>query len=278
MRTVATLLSVLLAGSALPAATLDLPDAEGLPFATACSMELAEVRLEELERGAGVRIEAPLGVSFRQVAAAVNLPWGEVFRAFRSGGRRGRRVCTLNPEQGVDVMRYLMVPGAPSGPRGSFFRRMPMDDFRIPDDGRWAVPRSGGRRKHKGLDLHAPEGTPIYTVAAGWVYRAWTVKPLHLDGGYGNYVILEHRESETSGQRYWTYYTHMKDPPEVTEGEWLPAGFRIGSVGRTPVGRFDNPHLHFEVRHKDGSELGKAVNPTPFGSFRPHFVVGEGAF
>lgn len=276
MRSLATLLPVLLAGLVSSAVADELPAT--VPTATACAMDLAEVRLEALEAGAGVRVEAPVGASFRQIAEAVELPWGELFRAYRAGGRRAERACTLDPTQRVDVMQYLLVPGAPGGPRGSFFRRMPLDEWRIPEDGRWGVSRSGGRRRHKGLDLHAPEGAPVYAVAAGWVYRAWAVKPLHLDGGYGNYVILEHPESETSGQRYWTYYTHMKDPPEVREGEWVPAGFRLGSVGRTPIGRFDNPHLHFEVRHADGSELGKAVNPTPFGPFRPTFVAGEGAF
>lgn len=277
MRTLAFMLPAMLAGSPSSAASLDLPGS-AIPTGTACSMDLAEIRVEPLEAGGGVRIEAPVGASFRQVADAVELPWTEVFRAYRAGGRRAERVCPLDPARTSSVIQYLVVPGEFGGPGGSFFQRMPLDDWRVPDDGRWAVPRSGGRRKHKGLDLHAPEGTPVYSVAAGWVYRAWTVKPLDLDGGYGNYVILEHPDAETSGQRYWTYYTHMKDPPEVREGEWVPAGFRLGSVGRTPVGRFTNPHLHFEVRHADGSELGKAVNPTPFGAFRRRFVAGEGAF
>jgi murein DD-endopeptidase MepM/ murein hydrolase activator NlpD len=246
-------------------------------------MDLAEVRMELLGDGSATRVEAPAGVSFRQLSDAVELPWMDLFRAYRAGGRRVLRTCPLDPSQTAEALEFLVVPGAIQGPQGSFFERMPLDTWRIPEDGRWAVPRSGGRRKHKGLDLHAPEGSPVYAVAGGWVYRAWTVKPLRLDGGYGNYVILEHPDAETSGQRYWTYYTHMKDPPEVREGEWVPAGYRLGSVGRTPIGRFTNPHLHFEVRHSDGSELGKPVNPTPFGPFRfgpfrQSFTAEEGAF
>lgn len=277
MRRLATLLLVLLVGTPLSAASLDLPENDSLTSA-ACSMDLAEIRVDKLAAGAGVRVEFPAELSFGQLAGAVDLPWTELFRAYRAGGRRLVRVCPLDPTRTAEVVQFLVVPGQPGGPLGSFFERLPLDDFRIPDDGRWAVPRSGGRRKHKGLDLHAPEGAPVYAVSGGWVYRAWTVKPLDKDGGYGNYVILEHPVAETSGQRYWTYYTHMKDPPEVKEGEWVPAGFRLGSVGRTPIGRFTNPHLHFEVRHGDGSELGKAVNPTPFGKFRPTFTEEEGAF
>ncbi len=214
-----------------------------------------------------MRVEMNFG--FKQAAKELGISWTDLFRAYRAGGRKAA------PGSGKSLEILLTDPPRR---RGSFFQRMPMDDWRTPEDGVWGCSRSGGRRRHKGIDMHAPQGTPIYAVADGWVYRSWNTKHKSKDGGYGNYVILEHEASETSGQRYWTYYTHMRDNPEVQEGEWVPAGLQLGTVGLTPLGRFENPHLHFEVRHGDGSELGKAVNPTPFGPFRQHFVGGEGAY
>ncbi len=213
--------------------------------------------------------------SLAALARGSGLPLWAVFRAFR-GAARGTRPRPV--EAGAPPELWLAVPGPERLATPGFFTRMPLDQWRTPEDGTWGVSRSGGRRRHKGIDMHAPEGTPIFTVADGTVVRAWTEKPLDQDGGYGNYVILEHRARDGAGYRYWTYYTHMKDPPTVSEGDLVPAGTRIGEVGRSPVGRFENPHLHFEVRLADGSELGVAVNPTPFGAFRPRFTTGEGAY
>lgn len=198
-----------------------------------------------------------------------------------TGPTRAEREAALvfRPRPAVRVIGRRVEPKDPRIPARSFFVRMPLDDFFVPEDGTWAVPRSGGRRKHKGLDLHTPEGARVYAVADGVVYRAWTSKPKHRDGGYGNYVILAHEARDpASRKRYWTYYTHMQNPPRVREGDRVPAGFCLGEVGRTPLGRFDNPHLHFEVRLDDGSELGQAIDPTGFGPFPAKFVGGEGAF
>lgn len=226
--------------------------------------------------GSGSRLTLSPGAGFRQAAAATGRDWTELFRAYRRGHHVRQVDCPEAPGGRAAQLEVLVGGAVPV--RSSFFRRMPLDRWHTPADGTWGVSRSGGSRRHKGIDMHAPEGDPVYAVAPGWVYRAWTDKGVPLDGGYGNYVILEHEDSEASGLRYWTYYTHMKDPPQVTEGDWVPAGFLVGTVGRTPIGRFENPHLHFEVRLADGSELGVAMNPTPFGPFRARFTGGEGAF
>lgn len=230
--------------------------------------------------GSGQRVWIPEGKSFREAAEVAGVTWTALFRAYRSGTHVRRLGCSAHPGQ-VRRETGVLVGGGDGPveePAASFFERMPMDQWTTPYDGVWGCSRSGGRRRHRGIDMHAPEGTPIYAVAAGRVYRAWKSKGLPRDGGYGNYVILEHDAVESSGLRYWTYYTHMLRPPQVTEGDRVPAGFRIGEVGRTPVGRFENAHLHFEVRLADGSELGKAVNPTPFGDFRSRFTLEEGAY
>jgi murein DD-endopeptidase MepM/ murein hydrolase activator NlpD len=105
-------------------------------------------------------------------------------------------------------------------------------------------PFLGGRRAHKGIDLGAPIGTPIYATAVGVVGKAaWF-------GGYGLFVALEH------GGDLETRYGHMSRL-NVAEGQMVHKGDVIGFVGTT--GNSTGPHLHYEVRVD-----GEAVNPIPY--------------
>ena len=245
-----------------------------------------EVRVRR--RGPIIRVEKRVGVSIERVANVVKTSIPRIFRGFRSGHEIYEEECKENGiNQTLQMIRFSLPHDRPNPlprvqspgiPEASFFERMPMDNWRTPTDGRFGVSRSGGRRRHKGIDMHAPEGTPIYAVAAGKVIRAWNTKPKDKDGGYGNYIILEHDQRDSSGFPFWTYYTHMRDNPEVKKGDRVSSGQMLGRVGRTPIGRFTNPHNHFEVRLGDGSELGKAVCTTPFGPFHRYFTEEEGAF
>ncbi len=105
-------------------------------------------------------------------------------------------------------------------------------------------PVIGGRRAHKGIDLAAPTGTPIYATADGLISRAsWF-------SSYGLYVSIEH------GGQIQTRYAHMSRL-NVAEGQRVHKGDIIGFVGTT--GRSTGPHLHYEVRVQ-----GEAVNPVPY--------------
>lgn len=105
-------------------------------------------------------------------------------------------------------------------------------------------PILGGRRQHKGVDLAAPVGTPIYATADGIVSRAsWF-------SGYGLFVSLEH------GGEMQTRYGHMSRL-NVAEGQHVHKGDVIGFVGST--GNSTGPHLHYEVRVD-----GEAVNPLAY--------------
>lgn len=110
--------------------------------------------------------------------------------------------------------------------------------------GRRSAPVKGASTFHKGVDLAAPIGTPIYVTGDGVVTRAgWAT-------GYGKVVYVDH------GNGIETRYAHMSGfATEV--GAPVRKGDLIGYVGNT--GRSSGPHLHYEVRID-----GVAQNPNGF--------------
>jgi murein DD-endopeptidase MepM/ murein hydrolase activator NlpD len=137
--------------------------------------------------------------------------------------------------------------GAGSVPMGVLNGEVYVDSIICPMPGSaygdsWGAPRSGGRR-HEGVDMLAPTGTPIYAVVSGNV--RFSQNRLG-----GNAVSLV----GDNGNRY--YYAHLSRyegaSRRVTQGEVI--GYNGDTGNATGV-----PHLHFEV-HPGG---GLAVNPTP---------------
>lgn len=102
-------------------------------------------------------------------------------------------------------------------------------------------PKGFGRRMHKGIDLAAPLGTPIYATADGIVTSA------RYEGGFGKAVRIRHSLG------FETLYAHQTKLM-VEEGQKVSRGDLIGAMGTT--GRSTGVHLHYEV-HQNG----RAVNP-----------------
>lgn len=97
---------------------------------------------------------------------------------------------------------------------------------------------------HKGMDIAAPNGTPIKAAADGTVtYSGWM-------GGYGNLIIITHKNG------IQTYYGHCSKL-YVSKGEEVKAGDKIAAVGTT--GYSTGNHLHFEIRKN-----GKQINPQTY--------------
>lgn len=90
---------------------------------------------------------------------------------------------------------------------------------------------------HRGDDLAADKGTPIYAAQDGVV----TYADFHYS--YGYCVILDHGTGP-DGNRWSTLYAHMDDYT-VANGQTVKAGELIGHVGST--GNSTGNHLHFEV-------------------------------
>ena len=110
---------------------------------------------------------------------------------------------------------------------------------------RYGANESIRNHTHKGLDIAAPNGTPIVAAADGVVKYAQ-----YNSGGYGNLVIIDH------GNGVETYYGHCSKL-YVSVGQTVSAGDTIAAVGTT--GNSTGNHLHFEIR-KDGNQ----VNPQNY--------------
>ena len=106
-------------------------------------------------------------------------------------------------------------------------------------------PLSGEWKMHKGVDLAAPEGTPIYATRSGYVSVA-----AYEYGGAGYYVQLNH------GDGYRSIYMHMTHYI-VYAGQYVSAGQIIGYCGST--GGSTGPHLHFGISYN-----GEYVNPADY--------------
>lgn len=92
----------------------------------------------------------------------------------------------------------------------------------------------GDGRGHKGLDIAAPYGTPIYAAESGTVTRAGNKYD-----GYGNCVMISHADGNV------TVYGHMSSVA-ISYGDYVVRGQLIGYVGST--GDSTGNHCHFEVR------------------------------
>lgn len=112
------------------------------------------------------------------------------------------------------------------------------DYVRISDEyGNRTHPILGTQQFHNGLDMAAPNGSPILAAYDGEVVAA------DYSSTMGNYIMINH------GDGIITIYMHASSL-SVSKGTMVVRGEQIGKVGST--GRSTGPHLHFSVR-KDGS-------------------------
>lgn len=99
-------------------------------------------------------------------------------------------------------------------------------------------------RNHMGIDIAAPEGSPISAWKGGTV--VWAGRR----GTYGLMVEIDH------GDGLRTRYAHCSSI-YVEPGDAVSAGEHIAGVGST--GRSTGPHLHFEI-----VAAGTRIDPEPW--------------
>ena len=176
------------------------------------------------------RIGKAYGVTYQELARvngikdAGQIKVGQ--RIFIPGATRPLPVETITPAEPAPAAPVLPEPGFETflwpvngtvnsafGPRGSSF--------------------------HDGIDIAAPEGTPILAIEAGEVIYSDQLR------GYGNMVILRHAGGIVS------VYAH-NESNLVREGQSVVRGEVVARVGST--GRVSGPHLHFEIRRNNAAQ------------------------
>lgn len=105
--------------------------------------------------------------------------------------------------------------------------------------------RDGGKRKHEGVDVFAPRGTPVVAVTNGWATAGNNTLG-------GKVVWLRHE-----GRSF--YYAHL-DSQYVSALRIVNAGDTLGTVGNTGNAKHTPAHLHFGI-YASGEG---AIDPFPF--------------
>ncbi|MDD5301864.1 MAG: M23 family metallopeptidase [Elusimicrobia bacterium] len=162
------------------------------------------------------------------IVRANNFPGVALLEPF--GFERGDRVLLPGIRIAFDTYRFPFASQAPPRISSRFGSRY--------------HPILKRRRMHDGIDIPKPYGTPVYPTLSGRVIDAgW-------NEGYGQVVIIKHANGGSAR------YGHLSKIL-VRVGDMVQRGkTMIGRVGSTGIST--GPHLHFEVRDKNG----KAINPT----------------
>ena len=110
---------------------------------------------------------------------------------------------------------------------------------------------------HWGIDIVSSDGNtygrPFRAAQSGTVIIA--MNDNNWNGGFGNYCVIDH------GDGTQTLYAHSSGLV-VSAGDTVMQGEQLGYIGET--GNTTGPHLHFEVRVKDGNGKVQRVNPTNY--------------
>ncbi len=190
-----------------------------------------KILLEAIQRGQKI-------IEYKALLAAELSNRGETFTAFSLPEERHllqkKKFEEAYRGQGLDIES-----------EGEKFLRFPLQFSRISSSfsGARFHPILHRTRSHNGIDFAAPRGTPVYSVAKGFVTFVGR------QSGYGNLVKVDHPGP------YETAYAHLQGfAAGLEEGAKIEKGHVVGYVGST--GLATGPHLHFELL-RDGT----FVNP-----------------
>ncbi len=111
-------------------------------------------------------------------------------------------------------------------------------------------PGFGYQHFHTGVDIAYTQGNPILAADDGVVVAADRSVLYGMTVGYGDYVIVAHRNN------FFSLYGHLLKY-QVKPGDQVRQGQVLGFEGST--GNSTGPHLHFEYRYS-----GQPTNPLPY--------------
>ena len=233
-------------------------DAAGVPDAIA--LQIADIFAGDVDFHRELRRGDRFAVVYEQYALEGRpVHAGRVLAAeFVNQGRTFRAV-QFAPAQGGSG--YYAPDG--SNLRKAFLRS-PLEYSRISSGfGMRRHPVMSAWRAHTGVDYAAPAGTKVRAAGDGVVEFAG------YKGGYGNVVVLRHRNQVSS------LYAHLSHiAPAARSGARVAQGDTIGHVGQT--GWATGPHLHYEFRiggqarnpRSIAMPAGQPVPPAALASFQ----------
>ena len=163
-------------------------------------------------------------------------------KAAAAAAAKAKAAAAAKAKAAAEAKKKAAAKAALSAPRAAqrINGRCPVPNASFTDT--YGAPRGGGR-SHKGTDLLAPYGSPVYAVADGRVRSAYSS-----NGGISLYLDAD------NGETY--FYAHNSS--NVVKSGRVSAGQLIARVGSTGNAGGTN-HVHFE------REVGgRSVNPYAF--------------
>ena len=218
--------------------------ASGFLLVAGCSSHSARPKVRSAAKPGGVHHVVKHGESLYRIGKAYEVPPDELARAngirdpsqirvgqkiFIPGAKRRLPVEVNNPVAEPAVARSI--PATPEAPTDRLL--WPVSGIINSSFG----PR--GASFHDGIDIAAPEGTPVQAIDHGEVVYSGLMR------GYGNTVVIRHDGGLVS------VYAHNQ-VNFVREGQQVARGEVIARVGST--GRVTGPHLHFEIRRDNKAQ------------------------
>ena len=196
------------------------------------------VKALELEKPAVVEREQARASRSRRIDQQEAARAAAKAKAAAAAKAKAEAAAKAKAEAAAKAKQSLSGPAAASRISG----RCPVPNASFSDT--WGAARSGGRA-HRGTDMMAPYGSPVYAVASGVVRTASSSA-----GGISLYL------DASNGETY--FYAH-NSRNLVGTGERVQAGDLIARVGTSGNAPESAPHVHFE-RQVGGT----SVNPYRF--------------
>ena len=130
--------------------------------------------------------------------------------------------------------------------------KFPVDNIKSHFYDDWKEKRGGGTRLHLGLDVRAPKGSKIVSVADG------KINTVAFNESSGYYIAIDHMNG------WMSLYVHLDDDivgndnagdksvafaKDFKKGDFVKRGEIIGFVGNSGNAEGTVPHLHFELQY-----------------------------
>ena len=101
-------------------------------------------------------------------------------------------------------------------------------------------PITGETEIHRGLDIATSGSKPVYSMLDGIVHS------LGFDNSQGNWIIIKDDNPQSPTFGYATLYMHLANRPDVSQGDRVVKGQKVGDEGTT--GSSTGIHLHVEMQ------------------------------